>query len=186
MTTQRILSWVDVDRLLDHLMPQFFGQYDALVMITRGGVIPGGLIAERLGIERLYTARVSFPADTHDETSSWGDRAVPPSFARWQAELGLTSMPRFHQFPPDKVLRERRILLVSHVWNHGRGINAVAGRVQAAGGQPELCVLHYKPAHSLFPQLKPDYFAAVTDEFIVYPWETVRRMLPYRPMTEWT
>jgi hypoxanthine phosphoribosyltransferase len=186
VTNQRLLSWADVDKLVEHLVPQFFGHYDALVMITRGGVIPGGLIAEQLGIDTLHTAGVSFPADTHEEVPPLGDPGVPESFARWQAELGLTSMPRFHQFPPDELLRDRRVLVVSHVWNHGRAINAVAGRVQAAGGQPELCVLHYKPTKSLFPQLRPDYYAAVTDEYIIYPWETARRMLPYRPITEWT
>jgi hypoxanthine phosphoribosyltransferase len=171
---------------MEHLVPQFFGHYEVLVMITRGGVIPGGLIAERLGIDRLYTAGVSFPADTRENTVPLADPGVPESFSQWQRELGLTSMPRFHQFPPDEMLRDRRILVVSHVWNHGRAINAVAGRVQAAGGRPELCVLHYKPTKSIFPELKPDYYAAVTDEFIIYPWEAAQQTLPYRPMTEWT
>jgi hypoxanthine phosphoribosyltransferase len=186
MTTQRVLSWADVDKLLEHLMPQFFGHYDGLVVILRGGIIPGGLIAERLGIDQVHTAGVSFPADTHEHLPPLGDQGLPESFARWQADLGLSSMPRFHLFPLDEVLRDRRLLVVSHVWNHGRAINAVAGRVQAAGGQPELCVLHYKPTRSLFPQLKPDYFAAVTDEYVIYPWEVARDRLPYRPMTEWT
>ena len=186
MTKQRLLSWADVDKLVEHLIPQFFGHYAALLMIARGGIIPGGLIADRLGIDTLHTAGVSFPADTLASLPSLSDHGLPESFARWQAELGLSSMPLFHQFPPDELLRDQRVLVVNHVWNHGRAINAVAGRVQAAGGQPELCVFHYKPTKSLFPELKPDYYAAVTDEYVSYPWETARRLLPYRPMTDWT
>ncbi len=174
---QKILSWSDVEALLEHLLPQFVGSFDAMLMIARGGVIPGGLIAERLGITRIFTATVSFPADRS------GDPGLENVFSI-QKELGLQSMPEFHQFPADELLRGRRTLVVNHVWNHGRAINAVAGRVQVAGGRPELCVLHYKPSKSLFPQLQPDYFAAVTDQYIVYPWEAAHRMEPYRPMPE--
>lgn len=34
-------------------------------------------------------------------------------------------------------------------------------------------MLHYKPGSSLF-RSGPDYYAAVTDRFIVYPWEIQR------------
>jgi hypothetical protein len=46
--------------------------------------------------------------------------------------------------------------------------------VESAGAYPQVAVLHYKPAESLFKTKKPDYFSAVTDAFIVYPWETKR------------
>ena len=44
-----LLTWDDVDRLIDHLTPQFEEEYEAMVMITRGGIIPGGLMAEAMG-----------------------------------------------------------------------------------------------------------------------------------------
>ena len=53
-------------------------------------------------------------------------------------------------------------------------ITTVQARVEAAGGRPELAVLHYKPTESLFAKLRPDYYAAITDEHIVYPWEIDR------------
>jgi uncharacterized protein len=40
VTKQRLLSWADVDKLVEHLIPQFFGHYAALLMIARGGIIP--------------------------------------------------------------------------------------------------------------------------------------------------
>jgi hypothetical protein len=35
-------------------------------------------------------------------------------------------------------------------------------------------VLHYNPYRNLFGNAKPDYYAAVTDAFIIYPWENPR------------
>jgi hypothetical protein len=31
--------------------------------------------------------------------------------------------------------------------------------------------MHFNPNRSLFGNLRPDYYAAVTDAFIIYPWE---------------
>jgi hypothetical protein len=45
------------------------------------------------------------------------------------------------------------------------------GRVAAAGARAETSVLHYRPRSNLFPSTGPDYFGAITDRYIVYPWE---------------
>ena len=66
------------------------------------------------------------------------------------------------------------MLIVDDIWSHGRTVTTVKGRVQAAGGTPETAVLHYKPGASLFRDSGPDYYAAITDRFIVYPWEVQR------------
>jgi len=170
--------------LLEHLLPQFYGSFDALLMIARGGIIPGGLIAERLNLTRVFTAAVRFPAESsHEFTSLIGDRTLqlPPRPSEPQLR---SSLPQYILFPDDSLLRGQRTLVVNHVWNHGRAVSAVAGRVLAAGGSPEICVLHYKPACSIFPTSKPDYYAAITDDYIVYPWEVGHRLEPYRPMPE--
>jgi hypothetical protein len=46
--------------------------------------------------------------------------------------------------------------------------------VQAANATPFTCVLHFNPHRSLFSKAEPDFYAAVTDAFIVYPWEVDR------------
>ena len=45
---KEVLVWNDVDRLIQELLPQFRGSYDALLMITRGGIVPGGILSEAL------------------------------------------------------------------------------------------------------------------------------------------
>jgi hypoxanthine phosphoribosyltransferase len=42
---RELLTWDDVDALIDHLIPQFEGGFDAMVIVTRGGIIPGGILA---------------------------------------------------------------------------------------------------------------------------------------------
>ena len=151
-----MLTWEDVDKLIDHLIPQFEGEFDSMVMITRGGIIPGGLLAEAMGITHILTAAVDFPAQIEMERAR------------------LMAWPKFLQFPEDPLLRDRRALVVDDVWGSGRTITAVKNRVSAAGGTPYTCVLHFNPYRNLFSSARPEYFAAITDAYIVYPWEINR------------
>lgn len=148
-----ILTWEEVEKLITHLIPQFDYEFNAMVMITRGGIIPGGMLAESMNITHILTAAVDFPAQVEMEKAK------------------LMAWPQFIQFPEDKLLRGRRTLVVDDVWGSGRTITAVKNRVSAAGGMPSTCVLHFNPYRSLFGSARPDYYAAVTDAHIIYPWE---------------
>jgi hypothetical protein len=151
----KMLTWEDVDKLIDLLLPQLeaVGPFQAMVMITRGGVIPGGLLAEALNIQHLLTAAVDFPATE---------------------VAGLMAWPKFLQFPNDDLLLGRRTLIVDDVWGSGRTSTSVKERVLSAGAKAYTCVLHFNPYRSLFVKAKPDYYAEATDAYIVYPWETDR------------
>jgi hypothetical protein len=153
---RELLNWDDVDKLIQHLIPQFDTEFDAMVMITRGGIIPGGMLAEAMQLAHILTAAVDFPAEMERERS------------------GLFAWPRFIQFPENEVLRGRRCLVVDDVWGSGRTITAVKNRISSAGGISWTCVLHFNPYRNLFGTLRPDYYAAVTDAHIVYPWENDR------------
>ena len=50
---------------------------------------------------------------------------------------------------------------------------AVKGRIEIAGGFPELAVLHWKKNSSFFPDAAPDYYVEVTEDFIHYPWQRI-------------
>ena len=148
------LTWEDVDKLIDHLLPQFEGEFETMVIITRGGIIPGGMLAEATGIATILTAAVDFPAEVESK------------------KAGLYAWPRFIEFPSDELLNGKRCLVVDDVWGSGRTITAVKNRIAAAGGIPFTCVLHFNPHRTLFGNLCPDYYAAITDAHIIYPWET--------------
>jgi uncharacterized protein len=158
---REVLTWSDVDKLIDYLAPQIHGRFDSMVIVTRGGLVPGGLLAEALNITYILTASVRFPADFP------GLQTGPSLHERFV-------VPEFLQFPEDDLLEGRRVLVVDDVWSRGRDIVTVASRVDSAGGTPETCVLHYKPASSIYPGHTPTYYAAVTDAHIIYPWEVDR------------
>ena len=157
---REVLTWSDIDKLIDHLIPQFEGELDAMVMITRGGLVPGGMLAEALQLSTILTAAVDFPAEMEGESD--------------HAKAGLRAWPKFLQFPEDILLRGKRVLVVDDVWGSGRTITAVRNRISSAGGVGYTCVMHFNPYRSLFGTVRPDYFAATTDAFIVYPWEINR------------
>jgi len=150
---KELITWEEVSKLIEHLIPQFHVEFDAMVIITRGGIVPGGMLCEALNIRNVLTAAVDFPFESR----------------RDQAKL--LAWPKFIQFPDEEQLVGRKVLIVDDVWGSGRTITAVRGRVAAAGSAPFTCVLHYNPYRNLFGNLRPDFYAAITDAYIVYPWE---------------
>src|SRR5215510_13103434 len=130
MTTEvvkDVVSWDDladmIGRLADELRP---ADVDVMLAITRGGMVPAGMLAYRLGIRNILVAAVEY-YDDHGQPG--------PS-------------PTFFQFPADPLLRGQRVLIVDEVWDSGTTIVAVADRVRQAGGEPTAVVLHYKPERS--------------------------------------
>jgi hypoxanthine phosphoribosyltransferase len=153
---REVLTWNDIDQLIDHLLPQFEGEFGAMVMITRGGIVPGGMLSEAMQITNIFTASVDFPTELDSERK------------------GLLAWPQFLEFPDNSLMSSRRVLVVDDVWGSGRTITAVKNRVSSAGGMPFTCVMHFNPYRNLFGSGKPDYYAAITDAHIVYPWEIKR------------
>jgi uncharacterized protein len=151
-----VLSWGDVEQLVDTLLPkiQALGPFDAMILITRGGIVPGGLLAEALNIQHILTAAVDFPT-----TNEAGQ---------------LMAWPSFLQFPSAQLLENRRTLIIDDVWGSGRTSSAVRGRAVAAGAEPFTCVFHFNPYRSLFSKAEPDFFGDITDAYVVYPWEVDR------------
>jgi hypothetical protein len=150
------LSWADVDELVGSLISRLqVYSYDVVIAITRGGIIPGGIIAEQLAIQQVLVASVDFYEDEAHELA-------------W---------PIFMQFPADSFLRGKQVLIVDDVWYRGKEVLNVSDRVVQAGGRPISAVLHYKPEFSLFEERSPNFYAAITSDWIIYPWEVDRSRL---------
>jgi uncharacterized protein len=144
-----IVTWDELDRLVRVLAEQLAGRhYDVMLAITRGGMVPAGMLAYRLRLRDIVVAAVEY----YDDAGQPGPH------------------PTFLQFPADPLLRGREVLVVDEVWDSGTTIHAVTERVRQAGGLPTTAVLHYKPAHSVVPG-RPDVHAVETDRWVVYPFK---------------
>ncbi|GAB4425647.1 MAG: phosphoribosyltransferase family protein [Anaerolineae bacterium] len=147
------LTWKDVDRLVSQLIPRIMAyNYDSIIAITRGGIIPGAIIAERLHISQVLVASVDFYEDEEHDLD-------------W---------PVFMQFPADSFLRGKSVLIVDDIWDRGKQVVNVTERINQAGGRPYSAVLHYKPHRSIFPDKSPNFYAQQTQDWIIYPWEVDR------------
>jgi hypoxanthine phosphoribosyltransferase len=150
------LTWNDVDKLINRLISRIAAyEYDIIIAITRGGIIPGAIIAERLAVQQVFVASVDFYEDEEHDLD-------------W---------PVFMQFPADSFLRGKRVLIVDDIWDRGKQVVNVTERVRQAGGQPQSTVLHYKPHRSDFPDKSPDFYATETEDWIIYPWEVERGII---------
>ena len=147
--TKTIVTWDDLDRLVALLADRLTGQtFDVMLSITRGGMVPAGMLSYRLGLRDILVAAVEY----------YDDHGQPGPH------------PTFFQFPADPLLRGKRVLIVDEVWDSGTTIAAVTERVRQAGGEPVTAVLHYKPTHSVVDGA-PDVHAVETDAWVVYPFK---------------
>ena len=144
-----IVSWEELDRLVGRLAEQVRGEYDVMLAITRGALVPAGMLAYRLGIRNILVAAVAFYFDNGEHSDQ----------------------PLFLQFPGDPLLHGNRVLIVDEVWDTGTTIQAVIDRVRLAGGVPTTAVLHYKPTHSMVEAV-PDHYVVTTDAWVVYPFKS--------------
>jgi uncharacterized protein len=149
MTVEKdVVSWDALEALVRDVAGRVGTDYDVLLAITRGGLVPAGMLAYRLGIRNILVAAVEY----YDSEGHPGPK------------------PTFLQFPADPQLRGQRVLIVDEVWDSGTTIHAVTERVRQAGGLPTTVVLHYKPTHSVVPG-EPDFHAVTTDRWVVYPFK---------------
>lgn len=149
---KEIISWREVSKLINLIIPQFDTEYSAIIMISPGGIIPSGMMAAAAGIDEIYLAQVQFPSEADLE------------------EAKLFTWPKITQFPTDAPLEEQKVLVMNNAWGSGRTTWSVYKQVESAGGIPSTCVLHYNPYRNLL-KYQPDYYGAITDAYILYPWE---------------
>ena len=133
---------------------------DLVLSITRGGMVPATLICERLELRNILSATLMFYTDDGEQF------------------FGMTE-PRFLSFPSMQALEGRNVLIVDDVWDTGRTAHAVRNRVARAN--PNLVkvgVLHFKPEMNEYPGEEPDFYAAITQKWVVYPWEKLSPQAP--------
>jgi hypoxanthine phosphoribosyltransferase len=143
-----IVGWEQLEELVKGLAERVGRDHDVLLAITRGGLVPAGMLAYLLGQRDILVAAVAF----YDDHGQPGDQ------------------PAFLQFPSDPLLHGKRVLIVDEVWDTGTTFVAVVERARLAGGTPTTAVLHYKPQRSKVRSV-PDHHVVATDAWVVYPFK---------------
>jgi hypothetical protein len=152
MPDRDVVTWEELDVLVARLAEQLAAEPppDVVLAISRGGLVPAGMLAYRLGWRNMLVGSVV----VYDDDGRMGDA-------------------RFLEFPPDEQLRGKRVVVIDEVWDSGTTIAAVVDRIRSAGGHPVTAVLHHKPARSRV-DLVPDHFVVETDAWVVYPFKAGR------------
>src|SRR4051794_16179492 len=142
------ISWDLLDALVARLADEVGRDHDLVLAITRGGLVPAGMLAYRLDLREVLVAGAVF----------------------YRPGGGTHPRPVIGHFPDASLLAGQRVLVIDEVWETGETMTEVAARVRAAGGRPVTGVLHYKPGRSRV-QGRPDHAAAEVDGWVTYPYK---------------
>jgi hypoxanthine phosphoribosyltransferase len=142
------VSWDDLDDLVARLALSVGRDHDLVLAITRGGLVPAGMLGYRLDLRAILVAGVEF----------------------YLSNGGTHPAPVVSHFPADEQIAGQRVLVIDEVWETGETMAEVVRRVQAAGAEPVTAVIHYKPGRSRVG-LEPDHYAALADGWVTYPYK---------------
>ena len=144
------VTWDDLDRLVAELAERLAAapEPDVVLAISRGGLVPAGMLGYRMG---------------------WRDMLLAAVVA-YDDEQGFRGQADFLQFPSDEQIAGKTVLVIDEVWDSGTTIAAVSERIRSAGGTPVTAVLHYKPTRSRV-DIVPDHFIVETDDWVLYPFK---------------
>ena len=148
MPDSLVVTWEDLDALVARLAAEVGREHDLVLAITRGGLVPAGMLAYRLNLREILVVGVEF----------------------YRSEGGTHPAPVIGHFPDTSLLRGQRILVVDEVWETGETMTEVLARVRAAGGTPVSAVIHYKPGRTRVAGA-PDHWAATVDDWVTYPYK---------------
>ncbi len=145
---KKSLSWSETDALLNRLMDKLRGRYyDLVILISRGGLVPGGIIAKKLGWFNIQVFAITGYRD------------------------GLKlKQPIILQEPHETMISGKTCLIIDDVCHSGDTIHLAKTMITRAGGMAEVAVIHHKP-HLCRPDVCPDHFVEEIDYWAVYPWE---------------
>lgn len=146
------ISWDDLDAAVERLAAEIgtLGvdtRPEAILAVSRGGLVPGAMLAYRMGLRDLLVA----VAEHYDASGR-------------RPEAALLRM------PPNDALRGRRVLIVDEVWESGRTLQRVVAAAEAAGATVRTAVLHYKPERSEVNHA-PDHYAGTAASWVIYPYK---------------
>lgn len=155
---RRAVGWPEIEEMTKRLARMIIAakaDYDVIIGIARGGMIPASLLAKILPHGMILTAHLK--------------RYEPGT-------TESTAFPKIIAFPADELLHHRKVLIVDEVWDYGDTIIGALQRAEKA--EPNLlhtAVLHFKPSRNRYGLRQPTYAVEETADWIDYPWEVFEK-----------
>ncbi len=143
------ISWSQIDEAVNKIANKIENTSydpDVIVCIMRGGLIPGRLLADRLGVEDIGTLEVKLYIAP-------GQRSERP----------------FLRQPLTLPIKDRKVLVVDDVSDSGLTLQFTMQALSLyMPSDIKTAVLYIKP----WTRFVPDYYAEQVDKWIIFPWET--------------
>ncbi len=144
----KVLTWDDIASAVSHVTDAITGsgyEVEVVVGILRGGVIPAVLVADRLGVRDIGVMDIKF----------------------YQAP-GVTDKEPVLRQPLTLPIHGRSVLVVDDISDTGLTLKVALDVVRHyAPRSVRTATLYVKP----WTKLVPDYYAVVTEDWIVFPWD---------------
>lgn len=152
---ERTLSWAQVEVLVAMVNLAIYQSnisYDAILVISRGGLVPGCLLAQ--GFENKNVLPVAI--DRYHDKARESHRK-----------------PQILYFPEARAFRGKKVLVIDDVWDFGDSFIVVERALLKC--KPTLihsAALIFKPTRNRHRGRKPDFYAEETADWVKFPWET--------------
>lgn len=151
--TKHLLTWDNVETQCRDIVARCEKyEYDAIVPIARGGVIPGRIVHESLGGDFITIGCRSYDDDTHS-----------------QGEL------EWYQFPEEtfRSKKYKRILLVDDICDTGATLEAAFEKIKACSPDSQILAAVIVAKSVRLPAFGEIIFGSTIEpeKWVVFPWE---------------
>lgn len=142
------LTWEDIEEqcrvLAKEIMERSF-QFDIIIGISRGGLVPARLLSDLLGNDEVDIIRVKF-----------------------YESVGQTAKKPVILFSSQIDIKGKDILLVDDIADTGESLIATIEHLKEKNVKSILAATLAKKPQSKFT---PDFFASETPNWVIFPWE---------------
>lgn len=146
-TTYHSLSWTEVEDYTSDLAEKIHIIYQpsTLLAVMKGGAVVGVLMADRLGVGRIYTVNV-----------------------RSYVKVGARGKVEVYQEPPRECIEGKQILTVDDIVDSGQSLSTITQLIRRYGAKDVRSAVLLVKEESRYI---PDFFVQKVKGWVFYPWE---------------
>ncbi|MDP7975905.1 MAG: phosphoribosyltransferase [Thermoprotei archaeon] len=140
------ISWEDVMILSSKVAKAILsGSYrvDAVIGISRGGIIPARIISDMLLVRDFYVYGIKYYSGINERD-----------------EIKVVQKPEGN-------FKNKNVLIVDDIIDSGKTMAFVKKELEDEAASVKLAALLKKP----WSEIEPDFCAGITDKWVVFPWE---------------